>query len=190
MEWIGVDLADGVDVVDKVDLRGEAATNLLGGRRLEEVGPDCQILEFSAIKGVGGSPGFLFGRFFFKVLPFVCVGFAPADADLHLHSTIFPVEAKGDEGLSFYSRGFEQLGNFGFVQQQLPRAFSIVLLVAGAFVRLDVCVVEECFLVFDSREGVTQVGEAGTNRFYLGTSETDTGFELLQDLVIVKCSPI
>ena len=190
MERIGVDLVEGVDVVDKVDLRGKAATNVLGGRRLKGVGPDYQILEFSAIKGVDGSPGLLFGRFFFKILPFVCVGFAPADADLDLHSTIFPVEAKGDEGLSFYSRGFEQLCNFGLMQQQLPGAFSIVLLVAGALVRLDVCVVEECLLVFDSREGVTEVGEAGTNRFYLGTGEAETGFDLLQDLIIVKCSPI
>ena len=181
---------DGVDVVDKVELGGNAATNVLVGRRLKEAGQECQILEFSAIEGVGGSPGFLFSRFFFKVLPFVSVGFASADADLDLHMTIFPVEAKGHEGLSFYSRGFEQLGNFGFMQQQFPGAFSIVLLVAGAFVRLDVCVVKECFLVFDSREGVTEVSEAGTNRFYLGTGEADTGFELIQDLIIVKCSPI
>lgn len=168
----------------------KAATNVLEGRRLKEVGPGCQILEFSAIKGVGCSPGFIFGSFLFKVLAFVCVGFSSADADLDLHATILPVEAKGDEGLAFYGAGFEQLGYFGFMQQQLPGAFSIVLLMAGALVRLDVRVVKEGFLVFDSREGIAEVGEPGTNRFYLGTGEADTGFELIQDLIIVKCSPI
>jgi hypothetical protein len=176
--------------VNRVDLVDKAATNVLGNGRLKEVSPGRQILEFSAIKGVGGSPGFIFSSFFFKVLAFVCVGFASADADLDLHALILPVEAKGDEGLAFYGAGFEQLSNFGFMQQQLTRAFSIVLLMAGALVRLDVRVVKERFLVFDSREGTTEVGEAGTNRFHLGAGEADAGFELVQDLIIVKCSPI
>jgi hypothetical protein len=53
-------------------------------------------LEFSAIEGVGGSPGFVFGCFFFKILAFIGMGFAFADADLDFDSMILPVEAKSD----------------------------------------------------------------------------------------------
>ena len=138
-----------------------------------------KILEFSAIKGVGGSPGFLFGSFFFKVLAFVSMSFASADTDLDFHSMILPVKPKGDEGLSFYGGRFKELGDFSSMQEQLARALGIVLLVTGAFVRLDIRVVQERFLVFDPREGVTQVSQAGADRFYLCAGEADTGFDLL-----------
>ena len=149
-----------------------------------------KILEFSAIKGVGGSPGFLCGSFFFEVLALVSVGFASADTDLDLHSMILPVEPKGDQSLSFYRAGFKELNYFCLMQQQLTRALRVVLLVASPFVRLDVRVVKECFLVFDPREGVTQVGKAGADRFYFGAGEADTGFDLFQDLIVMECSPI
>jgi hypothetical protein len=149
-----------------------------------------QLLEFSAIKGVRGTSGFVFGGFFFEVLALVSVGFPSADTDLDLHSMIFPVKPKGDEGLSFYCARFKELGDFGLVQEQFPRALRIVLLVASAFVRLDVRVVKECFLVFDPGEGVAQVSEAGPDRFYFCAGKADTGFDLLQDLKVMKCSPI
>jgi hypothetical protein len=184
IEWTGV---DGVDGVDKLAGSG----NSLWGERLTTQVRVCRkILEFSAIKGVGGSPGFLFGSFFFEVLALVSVGLASADPDLDLDSMVFPVEAEGDKSLAFYRAGFKELDDFCLMQQQLARALSVVLLMAGTFVRLDVCVVKECFLVFDPGEGVTQVGQAGADRFYLGTGETDTGFDLLQDLKVMKCSPI
>jgi len=161
--------------------------------RLESEAKDAdapKILEFSAIKGVSGSPGFLFGSFFLEVLALVCVGFASADADLDFHSMILPIKPKGDESLSFYDARFKELGDFSLMQEQFARALGIVLLVTGALVRLDIRVVKERFLVFDPREGVTQVSQAGADGFYLGPGEADTGFDLLQDLIVMKCSPI
>jgi hypothetical protein len=149
-----------------------------------------KILEFAAVEGIGGSAGFFFGSFFLKILAFVGMGFAFADANLDLYSMILPVKAKGDEGLAFYGAGFEELMDLGPVQQEFTRSFRVVLLMTGAFVGLNIRVVEENFLVFDPGEGVAQIGEPGTNRFYLGASQTDTGFDLLYDLIIVECSPI
>jgi hypothetical protein len=147
-------------------------------------------LEFAAIEGIGGSPGFFFGGFFFEILAFVGMGFAFADADLDFHSMILPVEAEGDQGLTFYGTGFEKFVDLGPVQQEFARSFSVVLLVTGAFIWLNIGVVEEHFLVFDPGERVTQIGEAGTDRFYLSTREADTGFDLIYDLIIVECTPI
>jgi hypothetical protein len=149
-----------------------------------------QTLELSSIEGVSSSPGFVFSCLFFKILAFVPVGFPFPDTDLDLDSMIFPVEPKGDEGLAFYGGGFEKLGDFGFVKQQLARSFRVVLLVAGALVRLNIGVVEECLLILNTRERVVEIGEAGTNRLHLCAGQTNAGLDLFQDLIIMKCSPI
>jgi hypothetical protein len=147
-------------------------------------------LELSAIEGVGGSPGFVFSCLFLKILAFVPVGFAFADTDLDFDAMIFPVEAKGDEGLALYGAGFEKLSDFGFMKQQLARSFRIVLLVAGAFVRLNIGVVKKYFLIFNTRERVAEIGESGANGLHLSTGQTDAGLYLFQDLIIMRCSPI
>ena len=147
-------------------------------------------LELSAIEGIGSSPGFVFGGLFFKILAFVPVGFAFADADLDFDSMILPVEAKGDQGQTFYGAGFEKLSDLGFMKQQLARPPRIVLLVAGAFVRLNIGVVKKHLLIFNPRERVAEIGEAGANGLHLGTSQTDASLYLFQDLKIMKCSPI
>ena len=147
-------------------------------------------LELSAIEGIGSSPGFVFGGLFFKILAFVPVGFAFADADLDFDSMILPVEAKGDEGQAFYGAGFEKLSDLGFMKQQLARPFRFVLLVAGAFVRLNIGVVKKYLLIFNPRERVAEIGESGSNGLHFGTGQTDAGLYLFQDLKIMKCSPI
>jgi hypothetical protein len=159
-------------------------------RPLREAAFGYENLEFAAVEGICGSPGFFFGGFFFEILAFVGMGFAFADANLDFYSTILPVEAEGDEGLTFYGAGFEKLIDLGPVQQEFTRSFSVVLLVTGAFIWLNISVIEEHFLVFDPGERVTQIGEAGTDRFYLSTREADTGFDLVDDLIIVECTPI
>jgi hypothetical protein len=54
-------------------------------------------LEFTAIEGVGGAPGFVFGCFFSKILAFVRVSFAFSDTDLDFYSMVLPVQPESDE---------------------------------------------------------------------------------------------
>jgi len=54
--------------------------------------------ELSAIEGIGGAPGFVFGCFFLKILAFVSVGFAFSDTDLDFYSLVLPVQPESDEG--------------------------------------------------------------------------------------------
>ena len=55
-------------------------------------------LELTAIEGVGGASGFVFGCLFFKILAFVRVSFAFSDTDLDFYSMVLPVQAESDEG--------------------------------------------------------------------------------------------
>jgi len=53
-----------------------------------------------------------------------------------------------------------------------------MLLVAGACVRLNISVVEEYLLILDAGKRIAEIGEASSNRFYLGTGQADAGLEL------------
>src|SRR5438105_3434130 len=55
---------------------------------------------------------------------------------------------------------------------------------AGAFVRLDIGVVEESFTVLNPGEGIADIGLAGTYRFNLAAFKLDTGFVALKNAKI------
>jgi hypothetical protein len=72
------------------------------------------------------------------------------------------------------------------VQEQSARPFCFMLFVAGAFVRLNVDIVEENLSAFDAGEGVVQIGESATDRFDFRAFQFDARLEALEDMKIVK----
>src|SRR5205085_8475881 len=72
------------------------------------------------------------------------------------------------------------------VEQKFPNAFRGGNFVAGALVRLDIGVVEECFAFLNSDKRVGNVGLAGADRFDLAALELDAGFVALEDVKIAQ----
>src|SRR5438874_2799881 len=72
------------------------------------------------------------------------------------------------------------------MQQQLSDAFCSRDLVTGAFVGLNVGVIEESFAVLDSRERIANICLACTDRFDLAAFKFDTRFVALKNAIIAK----
>jgi hypothetical protein len=58
--------------------------------------------------------------------------------------------------------------------------------VAGAFVRLDIRIVKECFAILDSGESVADICLARSNRFNLAAFELNARFVTLENMIITK----
>jgi len=70
------------------------------------------------------------------------------------------------------------------VEQQFAYAFGGWNFVTGAFVGLNVGVIKERFPVLDSRERVTYIGLARSDRFDLAALQFDTRFVTVNDVEI------
>src|SRR5262249_8976980 len=113
-----------------------------------------------------------------------------ANPNLHLHEAVFPVQPEGDQSLALNRAGRKELSNLALVQQELPATFWFMLRMAGAFVWLDVSIVQKYFTVFNPCESVAQVSQAVSDRLACGAPEFYSCLYPVDNLVIVERSAI
>ena len=118
------------------------------------------------------------------------VDFPLSDTDFDFHPAVLPVEPERDEGLALDRAGRKQLGNFRLVEQEFAAAFWFVLGMAGAFVRLNIRVVEVNLVILDPRKGVVEIGKAGPDGFNLRSLQFDASLYLFENLIVVERAAI
>src|SRR6476620_6496402 len=72
------------------------------------------------------------------------------------------------------------------MEEKLSDAFGGRNFVAGAFVRLDIGIVEKRFAFLDPDESVRNVRFASSDRFYLAALQLDAGFVALENVKIAE----
>ena len=72
------------------------------------------------------------------------------------------------------------------VEQQFANAFCGWNFVAGALVGLNIGIVKERFAVLDSRERVTDIGLARTDRLNLAALQLDARLVAVNDVIITQ----
>jgi len=107
-----------------------------------------------------------------------------ADADLHLHVGVLPVEAESGKGETLDLGLSEQTVDLGSMKEESPDALGFVLLVAGALVWLNVDVIEPRLPIFDSGKRAAEIAMPGTDRFDLGTFQLQASLDPVEDVVI------
>jgi hypothetical protein len=147
-------------------------------------------LPTSPIERSHGAIRLAFDRFFFQIVPFVDCRFTPADPDLYLDTTVFPIKSEGDQSLPLNCACRKELCYLRLVQQKLSRTLRFVLRMAGALVRLNIRIVEEDLPVLDPRKRVIQIRQAGSDRLDLGAAEFNSRLDLVEDLIVMKGSAI
>ena len=98
---------------------------------------------------------------------FIVRDFSLGDTQLGFQLAIFPVQIEKDKSASADLRFAIKFIDLSAMQQKFANSFGSGNVMTGAFIRLDVCVVEESFTVLNPGEGITDVGLAGTYRFNL-----------------------
>src|SRR5690349_2500993 len=72
------------------------------------------------------------------------------------------------------------------MKEKFADSFGSRNFVTRLFVRLNICVIEKRFAIFDPREGVTDVGFPGPDRLYFAALEFDAGFVALENMKIAQ----
>src|SRR5437763_310455 len=135
-----------------------------------------------AIEACDFAGGFTIGRPLFQIGAFIARYFSLRDGDLGFQFSIFPMQIEKDEGASA-NLGFAiQFIDLGTVEQKFAHSFGGGNLVTGAFVGLDVGIIEKGFAVLDTSEGIVNVGLARTDRFDLAAFELEPGFVALENV--------
>jgi len=145
---------------------------------------------FAPIKGCYRSICLASDSLLFQVMAFVDSCLTPANPNLYLHEALLPVKPEGDQGLALNRARREELGNLGPVQQKLPGALWFMLCMARPLVRLDICVVQKYFAVFDPSESIVQVRQAASNRLDFGAAEFDSCLDPVDNVVVMERSTI
>jgi hypothetical protein len=144
----------------------------------------------AAIEGGHGAIGFSFDGFLFEVVPFVDGRLPSSHADFDFHMAVLPVEPEGDKRLALDRASRKQFGNLRLVEEEFAAALWFVLRMTGAFVRLNIRVIEVNLIILDSGKGVVEVGEASPDRFDLGSLQRDAGFYLFENLIVMERASI
>jgi hypothetical protein len=149
-----------------------------------------RLLAVTAVKGGHGAIGFSFDRFLFEVVPFVDGRLPFSHADFDLYPAVLPIEPEGDKGLAVDGASLKKLSNFGFVEEELATALRFVLRMTGAFVRLNIRVVEVNLAILDPGKGVVEIGKTGPDRFDLGSLQRDAGLYPIENLIVMERASI
>jgi len=144
----------------------------------------------AAVEGGHCPIGFSFDGFLFEVVPLVDGRLPSSHADFDFHTAVLPVEPEGDKRLTLDRTGRKQFGDLRLVEKELAAALWFVLRMTGAFVRLNIGVVEVNLVVLDSGKGVIEVGKAGPDRFDLGSLQRDSGLYLFENLIVMERASI
>jgi hypothetical protein len=144
----------------------------------------------ATVEGGHFAIGFSFDGFLFKVMPFVDGRLASSHADFDFNAAVLPIEPEGDKRLALDRAGRKQFGNLRLVEEKLATTLWFVLRMTGAFVRLDVRVVEVNLVILDSGEGVVEIGKTGPDRFDLGSLERDASLYLFKNLIVMERASI
>ena len=137
-----------------------------------------------AIEARDFAGSFAIARSLFQVRTFIARRFSLSNGDLRFQFAVFPMQIEKDEGASA-DLGFTiKLIDFGAMEQKFAHSFGGGDLVTGAFVGLDVRIIEEGFTVLDASEGIVNVGLSRPDRFYLAALELEPGFVTLEDMKI------
>ena len=137
-----------------------------------------------AIEARDFAGGFSIDGALFQIGAFIVRDFSLGDTQLGFQLAIFPVQIEKDKSASADLRFAIKFIDLSAMQQKFANSFGSGNVMTGAFVRLDVSVVEESFTVLNPGEGITDVGLAGTYRFNLAAFELDAGFVALKNVKI------
>jgi hypothetical protein len=89
--------------------------------------------------------------FLFQVLPLVAVSLSFSKPQLHLDPPLLEIKLETDQGESLLQGGLRQLEDFLLVEEQLARAFGLVLKKCPrGLPRLDVASIEPAFATLNA----------------------------------------
>src|SRR6266436_3058577 len=121
-----------------------------------------------------------------QIGPLVVRNFAVPHAELGFYLTVLPIELEDDKRAAFHLCLAVELVDLVSMQQQFADAFCGRDFVTGAFVGLNVGVVKESFVVFDSRERIADICLARSDRFDLAAFQFDACFVAVENAIVAK----
>lgn len=121
-----------------------------------------------------------------QIGPLVVRNFAVPHAELGFYLAVLPIELEDDKRAAFHLCLAVELVDLVSMQQQFGDAFCGRDFVTGAFVGLNVGVVKESFVVFDSRERIADICLARSDRFDLAAFQFDACFVALENAIVAK----
>src|SRR5438094_1562163 len=107
-------------------------------------------------------------------------------AKLSFQPSIFPIELEDDQRAALHLGFAVELVDLLPMQQQFADALCSRNFVAGFFVWLDIGVIKKSFAIFDSRESITDVRFACSDRFDFASLEFDARFVAIKNVIIAK----
>jgi len=137
-----------------------------------------------AIEARDFAGGFSIDGALFQIGAFIVRHFSLGDTQLGFQLAIFPVQIEKDKSAAADLRFAIKFIDLSAMQQKFANSFGSGNVMTGAFIRLDVGVVEESFTILNPGEGIADVGLAGTDRFDLAAFKLDTGFIALKNVKI------
>ena len=145
-----------------------------------------QRLPVLAIEACDFARGLAIGCAFLQIGAFVARDFSLGDAELGFEPAIFPMQVKNYQRAPAYLRFAIKLVDLSAMEQEFADAFRRGHFVTGAFVRLNVGIVEKCFAFFDPSEGIVDVGFTGANRFDLASLQLDAGLVAFENVKVAE----
>ena len=118
------------------------------------------------------------------VVALIILRFAFAQTQPHFDAVLLPIEAQGDDGMTFGHDLHFQLADFVLVQEQLAAGFGIMIEPVAEGVLVNVGVIEMELTLIDLGKGIPNLTAPGAQRFHFGPFEDDARFVGLQNEVI------
>ena len=129
-----------------------------------------------------------FGFHFPRALGFAFVVqlFALRDRQFQLDAPVFQVHFGGNQSQSFFAYLAQQFVDLSAMQQQLAPPCRFVILTIAVRILANVRVQQPSLVFKDLGETVLQLNPSILRRFDLGSSERETGFVPLQQVIVVS----